>query len=239
MAGTDIPLPQLSLVFHAPTIKEIALMGETKFFEALHYLCLEKEMIIQDEFLLSSLNNFQVLMKVLGQPENKEKKGSVITLLGIMFPDYQTIITNNSIILTRAENTALIDEKNFEEFQKVLRKALCVDSVFQRDNIVYKPGNDKAREIAAKLMRGRQKVAEIKSREASNESVFARYISILVIGTNTLTVEDCINLNVFQLFDLMERYNAYLEWDIDLRVRLAGGKPDKEVESWMRNLHND
>ena len=55
-------------------------------------------------------------MKVLGQPENKEKKGCVITLLGIMFPDYQTIITNNSIILTRAENTALIDEKNFEEF---------------------------------------------------------------------------------------------------------------------------
>ena len=213
-------------------------MGETKFFEALHYLCLEKEMIIQDEFLLSSLNNFQVLMKVLGQPENKERKGYVITLLKIMFPYYQVAITGNSIILTRPENITLIDEKNFEEFQKVLRKALCVDSIFQRDNIVYKPGNDKAREIAAKLMRGRQKVAEIKGREASNESVFARYISILVIGTNTLTVEDCVNLNVFQLFDLVERYNAYLEWDIDLRFRLAGGKPDKEVESWMRNLHD-
>ena len=46
MAGTDVPLPELSLVFHVPTIKEIALMGETKFFEALRYLCLEKEMII-------------------------------------------------------------------------------------------------------------------------------------------------------------------------------------------------
>ena len=46
MAGTDVPLPELSLILHVPTIKEIALMGESKFFEALHYLCLEKEMII-------------------------------------------------------------------------------------------------------------------------------------------------------------------------------------------------
>ena len=35
----------------------------------------------------------------------------------------------------------------------------------------------------------------------------------------------------------MERYNAFIEWDVDLRVRLAGGKPDKPVESWMRDIH--
>ena len=55
-------------------------------------------------------------MKVLGQPENKERKGYVITLLKIMFPYYQVAITRNSIILTRPENITLIDEKNFEEF---------------------------------------------------------------------------------------------------------------------------
>ena len=52
-----------------------------------------------------------------------------------------------------------------------------------------------------------------------------------------MSLEDCLNLNMFQIFDLMERYNAFIEWDVDLRVRLAGGKPDKPVESWMRDIH--
>lgn len=85
-------------------------------------------------------------------------------------------------------------------------------------------------------MRGRRKVAEIKSK-GNNESVLTRYISILTIGSNTMSLEDCLNLNMFQIFDLMERYNAFIEWDVDLRVRLAGGKPDKPVESWMRDIH--
>lgn len=44
---------------------------------------------------------------------------------------------------------------------------------------------------------------------------------------------------MFQLFDLMERYEAFVTWDIDLRVRLAGGKPDKPVDNWMKDLYND
>jgi hypothetical protein len=35
----------------------------------------------------------------------------------------------------------------------------------------------------------------------------------------------------------MERYNAFVEWNVDLRLKLAGGTPEKQVESWMRNLH--
>jgi hypothetical protein len=104
--------------------------------------------------------------------------------------------------------------------------------------VIYKPANEAAKRIADKILKGRQKVATIKNK-GENESVLTRYISILTIGTNSLTINDCLNLNLYQLFDLMERYNAFVEWDADLRVRLAGGKPDKQVESWMRNIHNN
>ena len=46
MAGIDIPIPELQLIIHVPTIKEIALIGETKFFMAVQYLCLDKESLI-------------------------------------------------------------------------------------------------------------------------------------------------------------------------------------------------
>ena len=238
MAGIDIPIPELQLTIHVPVIKEIALMGETKFFMAVQYLCLDKESLIQDETLLSSLTNFQVLMKVLEQSQDKDKKNAVIMLLTLLFPDYIPVITRNSIILTKqGENQPLlIDDNNFDIFQSVLKEILCVNSLFQGNNVIYNPANDRAKEIAEKLMRGRRKVAEIKSK-GNNESVLTRYISILTIGSNTMSLEDCLNLNMFQIFDLMERYNAFIEWDVDLRVRLAGGKPDKPVESWMRDIH--
>ena len=210
MAGIDIPIPELQLIIHVPTIKEIALMGETKFFMAVQYLCLDKESLIQDETLLSSLTNFQVLMKVLEQSQDKDKKNAIIMLLTLLFPEYTPIITRNSIMLNKMAD--------------------------KETNIIYNPANDRAKEIAEKLMRGRKKVAEIKSK-GNNESVLTRYISILTIGTNTMSIEDCLNLNMFQIFDLMERYSAFVEWDVDLRVRLAGGKPDKPVESWMRDIH--
>lgn len=238
MAGIDIPIPELQLTIHVPVIKEIAFMGETKFFMAVQYLCLDKESLIQDETLLSSLTNFQVLMKVLEQSQDKDKKNAVIMLLTLLFPDYIPVITRNSIILTKqGENQPLlIDDNNFDIFQSVLKEILCVNNLFQGNNVIYNPANDRAKEIAEKLMRGRRKVAEIKSK-GNNESVLTRYISILTIGSNTMSLEDCLNLNMFQIFDLMERYNAFIEWDVDLRVRLAGGKPDKPVESWMRDIH--
>ena len=67
MAGIDIPIPELQITAHVPTIKDIAYMGESRFFMAVQYLCLDKESLIYDETLLSALTNFQVLMKVLEQ----------------------------------------------------------------------------------------------------------------------------------------------------------------------------
>lgn len=238
MAGIDIPIPELQLIIHVPTIKEIALIGETKFFMAVQYLCLDKESLIQDEILSSSLTNFQVLMKVLEQSQDKDKKDAIIMLLTLLFPDYIPLLTRNSIILTKQneKQPILIDDNNFDIFQDTLKEVLCVNSIFQGNNVIYNPANDRAKEIAEKLMRGRRKVAEIKNKE-NNESVLTRYVSILTVGSQTMSLEDCLNLNMFQIFDLMERYNAFIEWDVDLRVRLAGGKPDKPVESWMRDIH--
>ena len=230
MAGIDIPIPELQLTVHVPTIKDIAYMGEQQFFMAVQYICLEKESLVQDETLLASLTNFQVLMKVLEQSQDKEKKIALITLLKLLFPEYTAMITKAG----ETAKTVMIDDSNFTIFQSVMRQVLCVNSLFQGENVIYNPANDRAKEIADKIMRNRRKVAEQKG--ASNESVLTRYISILTVA-KVISLSECGALNMFQLFDLMERYTGYVEWDTDLKVRLAGEKPDKQVESWMKELH--
>ena len=240
MAGIDIPIPSLSLVIHPPTIKDIAYMGEQQFFRAAQYLCVDKEVLVQDENVLRDLNNFQVLLKVLEQSKDKSAKTALNTLLLLLFPSYKVVMMPKSIVITQIEQDTqpvMIDENNFEELQTVVKEILCISSLFQGKNIVYKPSNAAAKKIADKLMKARKKIAEQKALKEQSESVLTRYLSVLTIGAG-MRPKDCAELNLFQLFDLMERYTSYVEWDTDLRVRLAGGKPDKQVESWMRNLHS-
>lgn len=239
MAGADIPIPELQATVHVPIIEDIAYMGEKNYFTAVQYLCIDKESLTQDKIVLQSMTNFQVLMRVLSQSQDKEKKQAISTLLTIMFPEYNNVITPRSIVLTAREDKThiiMIDDNNFEMVKEIFKQVLCVSSIFQGENIIYNPGNARAKAIADKLMRGRRKAAEINAKKAGNNSVFVRYISILSVA-QVATIEECKKYNIFQLFDLIERYMAYVEWDSDLRVRLAGGKPDKQVESWMRDLH--
>jgi len=42
---------------------------------------------------------------------------------------------------------------------------------------------------------------------------------------------------MFQIYDLIERFSLWVNWDLDVRQRLAGGKPSKEAENWMKSLH--
>ena len=238
MTGVDIPIPELSITAHPPVIKEIALMGEKDFFTAMQYLCINKESLVQDKTLSATLTNFQVLMKVLEQSQDKHKKDAIQTLLLLLFPNYQSAFLPHSVILSAPDVPVVtIDDNNFDILQDYLKVILCVNSVFQGDNIVYNPANDAAKRIADKIMAGRKKVAQLKGGQGGS-SILTRYLSILTIGTNTMSLEEASNLTLFQLFDLIERYTAFVEWDTDLRLRLAGGTPNKTVETWMRDLHS-
>nr|DAF40483.1 MAG TPA: hypothetical protein [Caudoviricetes sp.]DAT10090.1 MAG TPA: hypothetical protein [Caudoviricetes sp.] len=39
------------------------------------------------------------------------------------------------------------------------------------------------------------------------------------------------------MYDLIERLSLYTNWDLDVRTRLAGGKPDQQPDNWMKNIH--
>jgi hypothetical protein len=86
-------------------------------------------------------------------------------------------------------------------------------------------------------MKARQKVAQQKAQEGGEGSALAQYVSTLTVGLSSMSLAECLNLTMYQVYDLVERYSLYINWDIDLRSRLAGAKPDKPVENWMKNIH--
>ena len=233
ICGTDIPVPSCQLVLHQPTLEEISFIGERDFFSGAQTLCLHKTMFIEDKVLLMTTTNFQISMMIMSEKEAKEKKDAVKQVLTLLLPDYQVLFTPNSLVLKKDDITTLIDENNFEDLQEVLRTIFCMNDG-RMDQQTFNPINDRAKQIADKIMKGRQKVAELKG--DSNVSVFSQYISMLTIGLH-ISMLELKKLTMFQLYDLVERFMLWINWDIDLRSRLAGAKPDEHPENWMKNIH--
>jgi hypothetical protein len=234
MTGIDIPIPECKLVVHQPRIEEIAFLGDTPFFTGTQTLCLYKSMFVQGNVDLDDIKNFQIFMMVMTEKETADKKECVMNVLKLLFPEYKILLTPRSLILQREnEESVMIDENNFEALQETLRMIFCT-AQGPMDQQAFNPADEKAREIAEKLMRGRQRVAAQKG--TSNSSVFVRYLSILSIGLK-IPISVLQKYTMYQFYDLIERYGLYINWDIDMRVRLAGGKPDKHPEDWMKDLH--
>lgn len=234
MCGTDIPVPELQTVLHQPTIKEISLIGETDYFIGAQCLCLNKSMFSQDNSVLDSTTNFQIFMTIMAEQETKEKKQSVIQTLQLLFPGYQVIFTPRSILFNQGEKQFMVDDTTFEVFQEYLKEIFCFKSG-KMDQQNFNPGDKKAKEIADKLMRGRQRIAAEKG--GKNNSVLSQYLSIITVGIHSMTLKDAMGLTMYQMYDLIERYSLYMNWDIDIRSRLAGAKPDGQPDDWMKNIH--
>lgn len=234
MCGIDLPIPELQATIHQPKIKEIAFVGEKDFFLGVQCLCIDKNIIAnQGESLLVNTNNFQIFMTMMKEKEMAEKKDSVINVFSLIFPKYKTLFTPRSIIL-QSDTQIMIDDSNFEILQEYLKEIFCFKSSMSQE-LGFNPANDTAKKIADKLMRGRQRVAELNG--SANVSIFSQYLSMLTVGLDSMSLQDLMDLTMFQLFDLVERYQLYINWDIDIRSKLAGGKPDGKPENWMKNIH--
>lgn len=233
MCGIDIPIPELQLVIHQPKIKEIAYIGTKDFFVGAQSICINKNNLnIEAENVLSNTSNFQIFMTMMQEKEMADKKLAVNQVFTLLFPNQKVLLTPRSILVQGAESI-MIDESNFESLQMCLKQIFCLNNS-DSQQMGFNPQSKKAKEIAEKLMRGRQRIAE--QNGEADADIFSQYLSTLAIGLQ-MSLSELMDCTVYQLFDLIKRYQLYIDWDIDIRSRLAGAKPDGKPENWMKNIH--
>lgn len=235
MTGVDIPIPECQLVMHQPTIKEISMIGEKIFFSGIQTLCIDKNLLISmgiEKAQIYNISTFEILTQFL--QSEPEKKQYIKDVLIIMFPRYRVNLTPRALVFTETSSntTVSVSDDNFEIFQATIKQVMRLQS----DTNSFNPVGAKAQEIAEKLYRARQRVAAQKQNDGG-ESSLSQYISSLTIGVASMALTEVINLTIYQLYDLLERYGLYTGWDLDVRCRLAGGKADTKPENWMKPLH--
>jgi hypothetical protein len=238
LSGSDIPFQQAQINIHQPTLKEISYIGEESFFIGCGFLNFSKDSLItEDKINLEDLTNFDILMSIMRDRNLTAQKNRVgaLQVLTLMFPEYEIKLQENSISFDKEnEDTHYINSQNFEAFKEILVDMFCLKD--HNQNPDYNPKSKKAAEIADKLRRGRQKVAEQNS-EKNKVSILNRYVSILAVGLKK-DMNSLLNYTVYQLFDEFNRYELKEKYDIYVQAKMAGAKDLEEIDNWMKDLHS-
>ena len=98
-------------------------------------------------------------MTVMNEKEAQDKKNAVIQFLSLLFPSYKISFTPRSILFMNQSSSGAIDENTFDSFQELVKEICCLKSDVA-DQKVLNPADARAKEIADKIMKGRQRLAE-------------------------------------------------------------------------------
>lgn len=236
IAGVDIPFPQAKLIIHQPTIKEIAYIGEDVFFSSYDLLNFSKEKLeLKGDFDLEKANDFDILMMIIKEKVDDERRQQIKSTLLLLFPQCQINFLPTSIMLSKDKERFLIDRDNFHIFKDIINQIFCMKN-FLGSGSKYNPGGPQARALVQKFKKRQKKLAELRNKGKQKKiQILSRYISILSVGEKR-DMNSFLNYTVFQLMDEFTRFRLRQDFEMYVKCKLAGAQDVKEVKNWMSEL---
>lgn len=235
LSGNDIPFVGAQTTIHQPTIKEIAFIGERDFFTGAQMLNFSKKiLLVKDKNDLDDYNDFDIFIAILKEQNAvmRKNRDCVLKVLNLIFPNFDISINKDYIELKKEDEVHMIDNNNFKEFKEIIVNIFGLNlNDSTTNNVVGK----KANEIAEKLKKRHEKLAEIKGPEKID--IIARYVSILAAGESK-DMNCLLNYTYFQLLDEFERYRLKSNYDIYISAKMAGASGMEDVEDWMCDVHS-
>ena len=234
LSKNDIPFIEAKVVIHPPTLKEIAYIGEENFYLGCELLNFSKDNLKeQDKIGLENRTDFDILMSVVEQ--NQVSQTCLMSILALIFPTYRIQMGGGVIVLMDDNGVQYIRAEHFEPLKKIIRQMFCLDRKDAADGD-YNPGNEAARKMAERFKKARQKKAEMRGEDTGKINILSRYASILSVGLN-MNINDLMELTVYQLFDMFERFELKVSFDYYIQAKMAGAKDLEEADNWMKDIH--
>jgi len=225
MSGVPIYIEELGFSINQPKIKDIALLGETQFYQSLSYFLISKDKLNIDV----EISDFDLFMYFINQEQSIQK--SIADIFTLIIDGIDSIKFYDTFIIVNAfGHECIIDEPKFLIIKESLIQIFCLQSQVTGD---LNPANKKAREIAEKLRKRKERLAGAESQK--NSDIFSHLISTLTIGTNNLSIEDCLGLTIYQIHNLIKRYTLYEQYNMQIQALLQGAK-DIELVEWTKQF---
>lgn len=261
LAGTPIPVRSMGTIISQPKIREIAAIGEDRYFTVLslfqkanreefksEILKSEEARIkkekpdfemteddkreIEFELDIAYPSDFSVFIYLL--KTFPDLKSSFESFLYIIFPSLRKIAWVPTLNLTFAGEEAIdFTEDMFAEVKDIVLSSLNYRTA-EEQRAEFNPANNMASEIADKIKRAKEKRnTEVSSN--STESPLADMSSILASSSN-LSIQEVMDMTYPQLVIQYERSSLLLGFVNQIRASAFGGLDPDDIIDWTKTL---
>lgn len=240
MSGIDILIAEYGVKIHQPTINEIALMGEERFFSLLNLFNLDIEKLREGilESLINApseeleiikyLDEYNIILFLINTDDNF--KQLFLDLFKLILKNYKIDFLEYEMILREDDNMLIFNSDLYYKIKDIVSQIFLFEKFFAESQV--KPVNEKAKKIADKLKRSRDKIQAMNQNDKDEDkSFFANMISVLGVKESFSELN---HLTVYQLYNKFERYNLYLQYDQSLRALVAGAQI--EIVDWFKQI---
>ena len=242
LSGQPVPVKECNLVIVQPKIKDIvALMGEDDFLTATQIIAhvdVLVDSLRKGNLELNFLSDFQMLLVILR--EDIRTKKAIKSLFDLILPNYTVKFEETGIEFFLDESlVSILNPHNFEAFQRVITELFEPQIDGEEE---FNPVDDKAREIAEKLKKGREKRNQLKAANSKEKPVTSMYsvqTSVLSIGLG-VSINMFYDYTPFQLNDAFIRYTSKMASDFYRRVSTMPFMDTSKMEApeeWTRGLY--
>ncbi len=261
LAGTPIPVRSMGTIITQPKIREIAAIGEDKYFTVLslfqkadkedfksEILKAEEARIkeenpdlemteddkreIEFELDITYPSDFSVFIYLL--QAFPDLKSSFESFLYIIFPNLRKIGWVPTLNLTLAERDPIdFTEDMFTEVKDIALSSLNYKTA-EEQSAEFNPANRMASEIAEKIKRAKEK-RNTETSSNSTESPLADMSSILASSSN-LSIQEVMDMTYPQLVIQYERSSLLLGFVNQIRASAFGGLDPDDIIDWTKTL---
>lgn len=242
--GTPVLFDDVCAIY-SPTIGEIVDIGYSKFQQYLGILTSLKPDAKESKDkelkkVLDEITDFQyvLMMTALDNEVNN------LTKEAFRFFIHDEVIFSldpAQIIIGPIEEKHIMDEDNFYDFQKILRR-MCFLEQEGEEIIIHKDDSIAVKNMKLQMRKNRERVRKAKAKQAAREKsdlTFSDLIGSITINNCGLNMENIWNITYYALQDQLKRMGWRDQFEINNRAALAGAKLNKkQMKHWMRSIAN-
>lgn len=226
MSGVSIFFEELEFEIRQPMIKDIACIGEIEFYQGLSYFLINKE----KASLEIDISDFDLFMYVINSDDFIRSR--ILSILMLTIDNLDDIqIFDGFIILKVAGHECIIDEPKFLIIKETYQQIFCL--LGAKGSAEFDPIDSMASKIAEKLRKRKEKLSGQKPQQS--DPIFSNFISILTVGSNSLNISDCLNMTVFQIYNIIKRFNLHSQYTAQMQALMQGAQ-DIELVEWTKQI---
>lgn len=230
---------------YSRTVGDIIDIGYTKFQQFLGILTANKPMpkIDEDKELRELLNEITDFQYILMMASSDLEVNTLIKDAFEFFTHEQIIFSLEpaQIVIGPPDEKHILNEENFYDFQRVLRRMYFLD--MDGEEIIINPDDPpQVKRIKMTMRENREKLRRAKAAQMAregNDLKFSDLLGSITINNCGLNMVNIYDITYYALQDQLKRMGWRDQFDINNRAAMAGAKLKKnELKHWIRSISN-